>query len=243
MNEDSFNQARRARAAWRTPIVLVGLMFGAALAAPEECIIRDPELQGHYEGPCVNGYAEGYGSARGAAAQYVGSFKEGYKNGRGVKTWANGDRYEGEFINDRKDGQGLYVWGAESAWSGDRYRGEFKADQREGQGTYEFANGDRYQGRWKADVQADGRTSMQSLRVQAEQASLGAMSESGTIVCPALAAPEVLRRAVIRGKVIGVKRTQLAIELLERGPAGAQLPAKFSDYVLNWEPCQATSSR
>lgn len=242
MSKGSFHRMPRAKAAWRTVIVLMGLMSGSALAQSGECIVRDPELQGHYEGPCVNGYAEGYGSARGAEAQYVGTFKEGYKNGHGVKTWANGDRYEGQFVNDLKEGQGLYVWGPESAWSGDRYRGEFKADQREGQGIYEFANGDRYEGLWKADVQVDGRTSMQSLRAQAEQAALAAMSESGTLVCPAIAAPEVLRQAVIRGKVIGVKRNQLAIELLERGPAGAQLPAKFSDHVLNWEPCPTASS-
>lgn len=233
-----------SRRQYRAPAIgllalwLAGLAAVTLAAAPEQCGVRDSELQGSYEGPCLNGYAEGYGSARGAAAQYVGTFKDGYKHGRGLKTWNNGDRYEGEFVNDRKDGQGLYVWGPESKWSGDRYRGGFRADQREGQGTYEFANGDRYSGTWRADVQAEGRTSMQSLRVQAEQASLAAMSETGTVVCPALAAPQALRQAVVRGTVIGVKREYLAIELLERGPAGGQLPAKFSDYVLNWEPCQ-----
>src|SRR5205807_8657360 len=64
-----------------------------SIAQAQECRVLDPELQGRYAGPCVNGLAEGQGSARGAA-QYEGGFKAGRKHGKGVKTWPNGDRFE-----------------------------------------------------------------------------------------------------------------------------------------------------
>jgi hypothetical protein len=34
--------------------------------------------------------------------------------------WANGDRYEGEFLADKVHGHGTYVWA-----NGDRYEGQF----------------------------------------------------------------------------------------------------------------------
>jgi hypothetical protein len=41
-----------------------------------------------------------------------------------VKRWPNGDRYEGGFVDDQKEGRGTYVWGR-GAWRGERYEGEY----------------------------------------------------------------------------------------------------------------------
>jgi hypothetical protein len=89
-----------------TPIFL---LFAFSVQA-QPCKVLDPEIQGVYSGSCVSGLAEGEGFAKGAA-EYRGSFKAGRKDGRGVKTWPNGDRYEGEFVADRKEGYGSSTGG------------------------------------------------------------------------------------------------------------------------------------
>ena len=38
--------------------------------------------------------------------KYLGEFKDGKKNGKGIIKWANGEFYEGEFKDDKKNGKG-----------------------------------------------------------------------------------------------------------------------------------------
>ena len=40
---------------------------------------------------------------------YEGEFSGGKKNGKGVKTWATGDVYEGEWLSNRRHGYGLQI--------------------------------------------------------------------------------------------------------------------------------------
>lgn len=51
------------------------------------------------------------------------------KHGKGVKVWANGDRYEGEWREDKQHGRGIYMWA-----NGDRYEGEWKDGDLHGEG-------------------------------------------------------------------------------------------------------------
>jgi len=74
----------------------------------------------------------------------------------GAYTFSNGDRYVGEFKNDKKHGQGTYYYLAENEWKGDKYVGEYKDDKKNGQGTYTFANGNKYVGEFK-DGQPNGQ--------------------------------------------------------------------------------------
>ena len=53
----------------------------------------------------------------------------------------NGDRYTGDFRDDYRDGQGIYVWGDKTPWAGDRYEGEYRRDLRQGWGVYQWAAG------------------------------------------------------------------------------------------------------
>ena len=61
----------------------------------------------------------------------------------------NGDKYVGEWKDDKKNGQGAYTFGNQSQWAGDKYVGEWKDDEMNGQGTATFADGDKYVGEWK----------------------------------------------------------------------------------------------
>ena len=82
--------------------------------------------------------------------KYVGQFKDGKRNGQGTYTWTNGDKYVGQFIDGKRNGQGTYTW-----TNGDKYVGQFINDNRTGQGTYTFANGNKYVGQFK-DNKYDG---------------------------------------------------------------------------------------
>ena len=51
-----------------------------------------------------------------------------WNNCFGTYTVANGDKYVGEFKDDKRHGQGTYSYGPNSKWAGDKYVGEFKDD-------------------------------------------------------------------------------------------------------------------
>jgi hypothetical protein len=67
-------------------------------------------------------------------------------NGRGTKTYANGDVYEGNWEDDKKQGKGKYTFA-----NGAVYVGNWKDDERHGEGKATCANGAVYVGNWKDD--------------------------------------------------------------------------------------------
>ena len=54
----------------------------------------------------------------------------------GTYTFADGEKYVGEFQDDKKHGQGTYTYA-----NGDKYVGEHQDGKFHGQGTYTYANG------------------------------------------------------------------------------------------------------
>jgi hypothetical protein len=97
-----------------------------------------------------------------------GKFDQG-SIAHGTFTFANGDKYVGDFKNDEFDGQGKWTSGdsvevyegsfvrglrhgkgALKIGSNDKYEGDFFEDLMQGQGQYTFANGDHYVGSFKA---------------------------------------------------------------------------------------------
>ena len=80
--------------------------------------------------------------------KYVGEWMNGKKHGQGTYTWANGDKYVGEFKDSKNHGQGTFTWA-----NGDKYTGEYKDGMKNGQGALTFANGDKYLGEWKDSKQ------------------------------------------------------------------------------------------
>ena len=63
-----------------------------------------------------------------------------------------GDNYVGEWKNNKRNGQGTYIYGPNSEWAGDKYVGEFKDDKINGQGTYLFSDGSKQIGEFTNDL-------------------------------------------------------------------------------------------
>ena len=64
--------------------------------------------------------------------------------GRGVNIFADGNRYEGEFLNGNFHGYGTYWF-----TSGDKYEGELAHGKQHGKGIYTWADGRYYDGTFK----------------------------------------------------------------------------------------------
>ena len=73
--------------------------------------------------------------------RYEGEFNDGVKHGQGTYVWDNGNRYEGPFSDDRPNGLGKYFFA-----NGDAYTGEVKAGSLTGRGIYVTKAGDTLEG-------------------------------------------------------------------------------------------------
>jgi len=70
-----------------------------------------------------------------------------WNNCEGTYTYANGDKYVGEWKDNKYHGQGTYTYA-----DGRKYVGEWKDNKRHGQGTYTTNDGVKYVGEWKNDL-------------------------------------------------------------------------------------------
>lgn len=210
------------------------ILLMALNAEAQVCRVLDPELQKSYSGPCVNGLAEGEGVATGSA-EYRGGFKEGRKHGNGVKTWPNGDRYEGEFVADGKDGYGVYVWG-QGPWQGERYDGSFAGDRRQGYGIYWWPSGDVYAGPWEADQPTGPGTEMMRARATWDAEARAAVAKEGQSVCREV--PGAGARDWVRGVVVGVEADHVGVRIDDPGTRGAFPKGEVVwDLARSWTPC------
>lgn len=71
-------------------------------------------------------------------------------NGYGKIQYSNGDTYEGEFYDDKREGFGIYIWKAGGKFIGESFQNTFQ-----GFGVLEFADGTKYTGDFK-DGEFDG---------------------------------------------------------------------------------------
>jgi hypothetical protein len=79
--------------------------------------------------------------------KFVGEFKDDKANGQGTSTFANGNKHVGEYKDGQYNGQGAFTFA-----NGEKFVGEFKAGKVDGEGTYTFANGDKYVGEWRGNL-------------------------------------------------------------------------------------------
>lgn len=69
---------------------------------------------------------------------------KGMREGKGEWMSHGGDRYEGDWHNDKKTGKGVFTWA-----NGNIYKGDFKNDMREGDGEMIWKDDSSYKGEWK----------------------------------------------------------------------------------------------
>jgi hypothetical protein len=67
---------------------------------------------------------------------------------KGTLQYSNGDIYEGEWKNGKRDGKGTIIYG-NGEFKGDKYVGDWLNDIKNGEGIYYYAIGDKYYGEWK----------------------------------------------------------------------------------------------
>ena len=67
---------------------------------------------------------------------YTGAIADGKREGFGIYTYPNGDVYEGEWENDRKNGKGIFI----SVKQKINYSGVFKNDKYHGHGSLKIKN-------------------------------------------------------------------------------------------------------
>ena len=58
----------------------------------------------------------------------------------------NGDLYVGDYKNGKKEGKGIEYYNRDDQFKGERYEGDWKNGIQEGKGIYYYNNGDRYEG-------------------------------------------------------------------------------------------------
>lgn len=73
--------------------------------------------------------------------RYEGEVVGNKRSGLGIYRFANGDRYEGGFVDGDFRGKGVMAFA-----NGDRYEGDFIGTLKQGTGVMQFANKDRYEG-------------------------------------------------------------------------------------------------
>ena len=76
--------------------------------------------------------------------KYAGEWKDNKYNGQGTFTFADGAKYVGEYKDGKRSGQGTFT-----SADGAKYVGEFKDGKYNGQGTDTFVNGNKYVGEYK----------------------------------------------------------------------------------------------
>ena len=76
--------------------------------------------------------------------KYVGEFRGGKPNGQGTATFANGSKFVGEFRDGKLHGQGTITYA-----DGEEYVGEFRVGKYNGRGTITLADGNKYVGEFR----------------------------------------------------------------------------------------------
>ena len=79
--------------------------------------------------------------------RYEGEWKDGEKHGQGVRTWPDGSRYEGQFKGDTMHGQGVHT-----TPNGPRYEGTYNLGKRRGHGVIIYpGEQERFEGQFADD--------------------------------------------------------------------------------------------
>jgi type 1 fimbria pilin len=117
------------------PLALILTILANAVAAQSILPPCDPNVASTSWTNCQGTYTWANGD------KYVGEFREGKQHGQGTYTYVSGNKYVGEHRDGKAHGQGTATYA-----NGDKYVGEHRDGKAHGQGTYTAANGDKYVG-------------------------------------------------------------------------------------------------
>ncbi len=120
--------------------ILSASLLAAALLVLATALAAEAQC---VQGNCVNG--KGVKVTRGHV--YEGEFVNNHRQGFGVYTFPDGSVYRGHFVNGAMEGEGEYAY-----QDGTVYKGTFKNNKRNGQGTYYFKDGTFLSGLWENNV-------------------------------------------------------------------------------------------
>jgi hypothetical protein len=96
-----------------------------------------------------------FGASVSDEVKYIGDWKDGKYNGKGMLAFANGTNYTGQFKNGALNGQGTFTLA-----SGVIMEGGFKDNEPNGPGTLTLASGDIIEGDWKGGEMIGIQTSL-----------------------------------------------------------------------------------
>jgi hypothetical protein len=112
--------------------------------------------------------------------KYEGEWKDGKRNGQGTMIYEDGDQYEGEWNDGKLHGQGTYLYK-----DGDKHVGEYKDGGRNGQGTLTWSDGNKYVGEFKDGVMSgQGTYTWPDGRKYVGEWKDGVMNGQGTYTWP-----------------------------------------------------------
>ena len=84
---------------------------------------------------------------------YEGQWANNKRNGQGTMFWLTSDeKYEGNWEDNFQSGFGAHIWldgSTDNKLLRNRYVGYWKLGQRYGKGTFYYSNGSKYEGEWK----------------------------------------------------------------------------------------------
>jgi hypothetical protein len=184
-----------------------------------------------WTGSCVDGFAEGLGTATfahdGQAQSFTASFTHGViPDGHVISRWGQGWSYDGETVAGRFNGAGILT-----TETSDRFEGLWADGKLNGFGVLRRANGERYAGDWKDDKpngngelrHADG-TLISGVFVDGRLAK----SETRAPLKIAATAPDLAASAPVNGSgapfgsvsgktLTGVDGSSIALNLIEGG--------------------------
>jgi len=149
-----------ARCAMLAVVAVIGIALTVGHVKAEEGFIADqkgckvanpspkPEESVRWNGPCVDGYADGKGLLQWyiktvPSTRYEGALKRGQLTGQGKLTMPDGASYDGQWLAGKQQGKGV-----QSMPDGSRYEGEWKNGQPDGRGVFRNTAGETLDGEW-----------------------------------------------------------------------------------------------
>src|SRR5580658_543746 len=193
-----------------------------------------------WTGECVDGYAEGLGTATfshdGQSQSFTANFTHGViPDGHIITRWGQGWSYDGETVAGRFNGAGILITD-----TSDRFEGQWTDGKMNGFGILRRANGELYAGDWKDDKpngtgelrRADG-TKIDGDFVDGKLAQAKTASDTAQPIKVAAAqtAPDLSKNSnapfgSVSGKtLIGVDGSSIALTLIEGGMELQVVPA------------------